>query len=141
MLVIDASVAVKFLAKEPGQSEALARIRSEPTLVAPDWILIEVGHALWRKAKAGELLQSDIDEGMAALPRFFETLEGSAQQLPAAMRLAVEIDHWVYDCIYLATAMAVGGRLLTADRKFWNAARRSGHGDHVELLTWAGGEQ
>jgi predicted nucleic acid-binding protein len=55
-----------------------------------------------------------------------------------AMALSFELNHWVYDCIYLACALDLGLPLLTADRKFWNAAKRASYGDVVELLTWEG---
>jgi predicted nucleic acid-binding protein len=141
LLVIDASVAVKFVAAEPGQAEALDRVFSEPTLVAPDWLLIEASHALWRKVKLGELTRDLATESIVALPQFFEELVATPELVPAAVKLAFELDHWIYDCIYLAAAVATEGRLLTADRKFWNAASRAGHGERIELLTWEGQAQ
>lgn len=138
MLIIDASVAVKFVTAEAGQAEALSRIRSEPSLAAPDWILAEVSHALWRKARAGLIHRDDAPSGLAELPIHLNRLIPSATLMPMALKLAFELDHWVYDSLYLACALGSGAPLLAADRKFRNAAQRAGYGDVVELLSWKG---
>ena len=70
------------------------------------------------------------------LPRFFDEFRPSAPLAPTALALSFDLKHWIYDCIYLATAIDLDAPLLTADRKFWNAAKRGGYGDVVELLTW-----
>ena len=42
----------------------------------------------------------------------------------AAARLALDLDHPVYDCIYLALALQEGYPVLTADRRFHDAVKR-----------------
>jgi predicted nucleic acid-binding protein len=138
VLVIDACIATKFIVAEPGQAEALARVRNEQSLVAPDWVLIEVGHALWRKTRAGEIDRATAEAAASALPQFFEKLVASVELAKRSLSLAFELDHWVYDCLYLAAALDLDAPLLTADRKFWNAAKRAGFERRVELLTWTG---
>jgi predicted nucleic acid-binding protein len=138
LLVIDANIAVKFVATEPGQKEAFVRVNSEDKLVAPDWILMEVGHALWRKVKSGEIHRADAERGLAALPVAIQIHTGSSKIIGRAQELSFKLDHWLYDCVYLATALDLAAPLLTADRKFWSAAKRAGYGDTVELLTWEG---
>lgn len=138
MLVVDANVAVKFVTAEPGQEEAFARVRTEPALVAPDWMLIEVGHALWRKEKAGEIDKAMAEESLRALPALFAELAPAIKVVDRAQALSFELDHWLYDSVYLAIALELGAPLLTADRKFWNSAKRAGYGAQVELLTWPG---
>ncbi|MBV9552234.1 MAG: type II toxin-antitoxin system VapC family toxin [Alphaproteobacteria bacterium] len=53
MIVVDASVALKWVLDEPG-SEAAGELRSE-TIIAPDFWIIEAANALWRSAKVGQL--------------------------------------------------------------------------------------
>jgi predicted nucleic acid-binding protein len=138
MLVIDASVAVKLVAEEGGADEAISRVAGEPGLIAPDWVRIEVGHTLWRKAGMGLLIQSDSEACLLALPTFFEQLYPSGELLAHGFQLAFALGQGVYDCLYMALALREDGILLTADRKFWNAAKRAGFSDRVELLTWPG---
>ena len=136
LLVVDASVALKLIVDEDGKEEALSRLRSEPRLVAPDWLLIEAGNAVWRKCANGDFDRQVAEDLLEVLPRFFEDFHPSAPLAGTALALAFELNHWIYDCIYLATAIDLNARLLTADRKFWNAASRAGHGDRLELLDW-----
>ena len=137
MLVIDANIAVKLITIEPGREEVFDRIENEAILIAPDWMLVEVGHVLWRKVKLGLMNREAAELCLEKLPAFFESLVGAAPLAGAAQRLAFELDHWIYDCFYLALAIERGAPLLTADRKFWNAAKRAGYGGSIELQTWA----
>ncbi len=136
MLVVDANIGVKLVVLEPGRDELFVRISDEPELVAPDWLLVEAGHALWRKAKLGEIDQAKAEAALIALPGFFESLDSVTPLIARAQKLAFDLDHWVYDCVYLALAIDREAVLLTADKKFANAAKRAGHGAAVELLTW-----
>ena len=136
MLVLDANVAVKLVCIEPGYQATLDRLQSEAKLVAPDWVMIESGHAIRRKSLGGEFDGLEAQRLLGLLPGFFEALYRDGQLYEAAMALSFELEHWIYDCMYLACALEVGAPLLTADRKFWNAAKRGGYADVVELLTW-----
>ena len=138
LLVVDASVALKLIVDEDGKEEVLVRTRDETCLVAPDWLLIEAGNALWRKCASGVFDRQTAENLHALLPRFFDHFRPSAPLTPAALALSFDLNHWIYDCLYLATAIDLDAPLLTADRKFWNSAKRGGYGDIVELLTWKG---
>jgi predicted nucleic acid-binding protein len=46
--------------------------------------------------------------------------------LPAAARLAVELGHPVYDCVYLALAALHAVPLATADKRLQQVAERIG---------------
>jgi predicted nucleic acid-binding protein len=39
--------------------------------------------------------------------------------LPAAMRIALELEHPIYDCFYLSAAMHNDTHVVTADRRFF----------------------
>ena len=54
-LVVDASVAIKWLVAEQLTDESLAILGSEAELIAPDLLPIEVGDALWKKVRAADL--------------------------------------------------------------------------------------
>jgi predicted nucleic acid-binding protein len=138
MLALDANIAIKLVALEPGRDAVLARLDDEKELIAPDWLLVEVGQVLWRKARLKELDRYQAEAGLAAIPAYFESLVPAVSLFISAQKLAFELDHWVYDCIYLATALDQKARLLTADRKFANSANRAGYGSNIELLTWRG---
>jgi predicted nucleic acid-binding protein len=51
-----------------------------------------------------------------------------------ALALAVEANHPVYDCVYLALALQRHTHVVTDDRRFAAAAARLELGDSVRLL-------
>lgn len=52
------------------------------------------------------------------------TVPSSMKQLmAAAARLANDLDHPVYDCMYLALALQEQRPVITADRRFYNVVR------------------
>lgn len=136
MLIIDANIAVKLVIDEPGRAEAMERLRTEEVLAAPDWIRAELAHVFWRKSGSGHFEAQIAAHNLDSMGDLLDHYAPAAELMPMALGLAFELDHWVYDCIYLACALQAGTKLLTADRKFWNAAKRGGYEDVVELLTW-----
>ena len=52
--------------------------------------------------------------------------------------MAIEIDHPVYDCLYLACAEAMGSDVITADKRLSNKSATQDFGVCVEYLGNAG---
>ena len=136
MLIVDACVALKFITPGAGREAALDRIDRESTVTAPDWILVEIGNALRRKSLRGEFDDATAIALLGLVPQLVTSMRPTAPLVGNAMALSFDLDHWIYDCIYFACALDLDAPLLTADRKFWNAAKRAGYGDVVELLSW-----
>ena len=55
MLVIDASVALKWFVEEDGTQQAAAILDGTELLIAPDLIVAEVCNAGWRAVRAGTM--------------------------------------------------------------------------------------
>jgi predicted nucleic acid-binding protein len=124
VIVVDASVALKwFLADEPNVEEALAIVREGTALIAPDMLIAEVCNAAWRSARLGRMSQAQVDEIAALLPRFFDTLVGAADLASRAVAIAGQLDHSVYDCLYVALAEVQEVSLVTADARLLGKVR------------------
>lgn len=123
--VIDASVALKWVLDEDGSAAAAALLDGR-RLYAPPLLLIEAANALWVACRRGVISAEDAEDALhqiAAAP-FRNWLPQS--NLPAdAFRLARLLDHPVYDCNYLALAMAIGVPVVTADCRFVQAAAQN----------------
>jgi predicted nucleic acid-binding protein len=132
-IVIDSSVALKWVLDEPG-SEAAVALRDQE-LIAPALWLAEAANALWRHARTGEIS----DQEAAAF--FSELLKAPVASLPIepylerALELAMEIGHPVYHCIYLALALHHRTHVVTADPRFTSAASTPAFAGAVRLLT------
>ena len=57
-LVIDASIAVKWVVDEDGTPEALA-LRQRAKLIAPELLVAECANILWKKVQRDELLKQE----------------------------------------------------------------------------------
>jgi predicted nucleic acid-binding protein len=134
-LVVDASVAVKWILHEPDSELAVGVALEGHRLRAPIFILIEAANALRKNVSAGQL------DAAAAFHAWEELLaspleldEVGAELCGAALELALSVGHPAQDCLYLALALRENARVLTDDRKFAAAARRAGLGRGVALL-------
>ena len=116
-MIVDASVAFKWLVEEADSDLAIAWVASGEPLVAPSLILSETGHALSKRVRRGELAAAGADETFSRLPALI-TLIDDAPFMGRAFELSVALRHAFYDCVYLAAAEALGDRLLTADEVF-----------------------
>lgn len=140
LFVVDASVAIKWVVDEVDSSAAISL--ADHDLIAPDLLLIECANALWAKARRGELAPLEVEERTAALASSPIELVSQADLLADALRLALHLEHPVYDCLYLALAKRRGISVVTADRHFWRATQKqSGHVHSVVLLTRFSGSQ
>lgn len=132
MLVIDASVALKWVFDEEGWEMARAILGRSMTM-APTLVLAEIGNAAWRLTQQGKIPPSQAEEAIAVLPRFFHSLVPIDRLYGAAFEAARTLGHPIYDCFYLALAKANGTSVITADRRLAERVRGTAW-DVVELL-------
>jgi len=116
-LVIDASVAIKWVVEEDGAPEALA-LRQKAKLIAPDLLIAECANVLWKKVHRGELLKEEALLAARLLQGAEIELLPTRSLFETATRLSIEIDHPAYDCSYLAMAVEKKCQFVTADERF-----------------------
>jgi predicted nucleic acid-binding protein len=117
-LVIDASVALKwFLPNEPDAGIALGIVREGGFLIAPDLVIAEVCNAAWKSARLGLITGIQVSEIAAELSRFFGAIVATAPLAHRAVAIAGQLDHPVYDALYIALAERDNAQLITADSR------------------------
>ena len=114
-LVIDASVAIKWVVGEPGTDEALSLRRHN--LYAPDLLVAECANVLWKKVRRTELYPDEANAAAQLLERADLQLEPSRRLLRRATELAIYLNHPAYDCLYLALAESLACDFVTADAR------------------------
>ena len=122
-LVIDASIAIKWVVEEDGTDLALT-LRQKARLMAPDLIVAECANILWKKVQRKELSNDEALIAARLLQGAEIELVPSRALLESATRLAIELDHPAYDCLYLALAVEHDCRFVTADERLVNKIRR-----------------
>ncbi len=120
-IVVDASVAAKWLLVETDSDKAQALFRAwtakRVSLLAPQILPAEVANALWKRVMRDLLpwaeavrLQREFND--LAIP-----LHPIGDLVDAALDLALRFRHSVYDGLYLALARETGADFVTADER------------------------
>ena len=120
-LVVDASIAVKWVSAELDHAVAVRRVAAHD-LVAPELILTESANALWKKVRIKQMNRDQAVAGISFIRDSVKRLVAVTGLIDRAFELSFELDHPVYDCVYLACAESEGALLLTADRALANKA-------------------
>lgn len=122
VLVVDSSVAIKWYVPEVHQAEANRLRASGAALHAPDFLDVEMAAILWKKLRRGDLTRQDADDiltdlvGLATITR-----HPSGPLVLSAFDIADRAGRTVYDCLYVALAVQLGGQMVTADTKLVNS--------------------
>jgi len=116
-IVVDASVAVKWVIPEVLSDQAESLRDRADRLLAPDLLLPEAANALWKKLIRREITTREAAQAINLLLASGLDLRPSGPLLGRALALARRLRHPVYDCIYVALAQAEGATLITADQR------------------------
>jgi predicted nucleic acid-binding protein len=125
-LVIDSGVAIKWYVDEAYSPEArrlLAAYGSGAlTLLAPDFIYVEINNIMWKKQTFQGFNPQDAQDIVQRfrVRQLFKLTAGTAL-LDDAYQLAVTYRRTVYDSLYLALSLRAGCQFVTADEKLVNA--------------------
>src|SRR5438067_7919493 len=95
-------------------------------LLAPDVMAIEATNAWWKKLRRREMTVVDVEQAVTRLLALDIVWTAAATLLRPAARLAAELRHPVYDCVYLALAASRSAVLATADERLRAGAQRVG---------------
>ncbi|MCP5120230.1 MAG: type II toxin-antitoxin system VapC family toxin [bacterium] len=131
-VVIDASVLVKFFLPEREDGEAAVGLlrafhRMKLDFAVSELVLVEAANTVRTKAKQGILSADRAVAVTREIQRFAADLLVApiVLLLPSIVKTGLQLDHPVYDTVYLALAEARGVPFVTADRTFYRKIRQS----------------
>lgn len=124
-LVVDASVIIKWFVVEELIDEADRLRPLLDRLVAPDFCLIELTNIIWKKVRRGTFLPDEAARITSHLRRSGLQFLPSEPLLDAALNIAHELDHPVYDCLYVAAMDLLGAAFVTCDKPLHAKLARS----------------
>ena len=125
-LVIDASIAIKWVVEEEGTTAALA-LRQQAKLIAPELLVAECANILWKKVLRGELSREEAVLASRLLEGAEIELLPTRSLLEVATRMSIELNHPAYDCLYLALAAKNKCQFVTADNRLLQKLRQDRH--------------
>ena len=134
-LVVDASVAVKWLFEEQDSDRAEALLTSAGDnrlkLVAPVILYAEIANALWKRMLRGDMDRQKTLETGERFDEICPVLLPIEDLVQRALELAIDSRHPVYDCLYVALAEQLSSELITADERLYRAFADDFPGVHL----------
>jgi len=119
-LVLDASAALRFLLDQEGADQVADRLEEAGQVLAPAFQMVEVANVLWKVARSGALTAAEAWEHLEALADLVDEAVDDRELLADSLALAIELQHPVYDCLYLALARRLDAGLISFDRRLLN---------------------
>ncbi len=131
VVVVDASVALRWLLADEPDRELALRVRDriqagrlEPR--QPPHFPMEIASALVAAGRVGRLEPSTIGPLVRSLEAFRLDMIDPNDFASAAAETAIDLGLRVPDAGYIVCARRTGGTLITADRRLFEVALRSG---------------
>lgn len=125
-IVVDCSVAAKWILPEPGRESALRLFdryaAGEVQLIAPDLLLAEFASLLSKRCRRKQISSAQAREAFDLMqkcaPRLLDTRGGIGR----ALTLALQYQLSLWDCLYLNLAIEYGCPVITADQRLFRSA-------------------
>lgn len=140
MIVVDASVAVKWFIPEADEEAAAKLLGGKKRLIAPALIRLEVTGAILRRYREGHLSEKKAREGTHAWEAMLQhrvvRLVPDAELFDDAVQMAFLAKHTLTDCLYLAVAKELGAPVITADKPMRDRGTRA-----YKNITFLGGAE
>jgi predicted nucleic acid-binding protein len=133
VIVVDSSVAFKWFVPEPGAELASELLETEQ-LIAPDLVFAEVMNAAWKAARRGLFGEAQQAAVASRLRECFAEIVPSSEIAAAALAIAIDLNHPVYDAFYIALAEQRGTVLVTADEVLQRKTKRTRFAKMVRTL-------
>ena len=123
MIVVDASLAVKWMLWEADTPDALAFLGSNRELAAPELLFVEVAGVIVRRGNEKKELRADALRVLekwtiAWSDHVVKNYRVTQRRLFTGSSLALRLGNPLKDCIYLALAMELRCELATCDARF-----------------------
>ena len=125
-VVVDASMAAVWFTNEPDRRGAARLLETESMLLAPDLMAVEATNAWWKRLRRRGMDVAEVERAVTHLLAMQIVWVAAATLLRPAVRLAAELGHPIYDCVYLALAVSRSAVLATADERLRTGADRVG---------------
>jgi len=133
--ILDASVAAKWFTEEENAEEALSLLGGGTALHAPDYFWLEMDSIFCKWIRRGVISADDAKLSRETLRQVPIQEHPFAPLQDSAYTIASQTGQSIYDCLYVALAALLKGKMVTADRRLHDALRDSPFKKHV---VWVG---
>jgi len=118
--VVDASIAAKWFLHEEHSHVARAVLSGGYELHAPDFFLLEMDSILCKWIRRGLITVAESRIARTAIRQAPIRIHPFAGLQESAYAIATDSGCTIYDCLYVALAVLLDGRMVTADRRLYD---------------------
>ena len=115
VFVVDASIVIKWFVPEVHSDAARRLLEYSHQYVAPDLLFAETTNTIWKKVRRSELSSRERRRMVADVGRVAVETVPCRALAAEAYALAIASGRTVYDAMYLALALRLDTRMITAD--------------------------
>jgi len=115
VFVVDASVVIKWFVPEVHSDRARRLLAATHQYLSPDLLFPEVGNAIWKKVRRGELTAEEGQRLAVDIAGIAVETVSTRGLVVDAQALAISTGLTVYDAMYLTLAVRLKTELITAD--------------------------
>ena len=123
LLVVDCSVASKWILDEPGAADAVELLRKnrsgEVALIAPELLLTEFASLIAKRTRRKLMQSNEARDAFRLMKESAPVLFETRTLLDGALELAIATQMSVWDCVYIALATVHKCVMITADRRLF----------------------
>ena len=136
-MIVDTSVLYDSLVDARFSAQARDLIRSDAPMRAPDLLLVEIGGAITRAVRRGDLTVDTAQRLHERARRIAPEVDRTEPFIDRAFALSLELQHPISDCIFLAQAEMQADVLVTGDEHFLRKLSGTAHGDRaIHVKDW-----
>ena len=117
LFVVDASVVIKWFVPEVHSDAARRLLEQDRDYAAPDLLFAETANIVWKKSRRGEMSPADARQLVTDIGRIAVEAVSCRALAEDAHTLAQATGPTAYDSMYLALAVRLETRLITADER------------------------
>ena len=115
--VIDASVAAKWFIEEEHSDAAISVLKEGNQLHAPDFLMLEMDSIVCKWIRRSVITEPEGSDLRDAFRRYPVQSHPFLSLLDPAFSIACLSSGSIYDCLYVALAVLLDGKMVTADRR------------------------
>lgn len=116
MIILDSSAAVRAVLASDTSDTYFQIISNEKEIASPSLYLSETSNALWKEVRFNGLSINLLPHMMRTLSAM-TTISPDEDYIQDALRIAIDSEHPVYDCLFIAMSRLMDAPVLTADKK------------------------
>lgn len=120
IIVVDASVAIKWFEQEVDSDKAAQVLAGDHLLIAPAHAFGEIGEVLSRQVRRGLIGRDQIEASLMGLQRSLTSVPLD-ELLSESVAITLEAGTSFYDALYVAAAVRWRASLVTSDEKLIRA--------------------